>query len=128
MADDLCTCGSGKTYKECHGVSPPPASHLAPTFTVQKIAEAQVPQEVLLEFQQIQLLEQERVKKFGQVRPEISGDFHGYKFVAVGSKVIYLPSDKGKFFTDLFIAYVPQTFGCDWFAQEIVKPADERTP
>ena len=42
---------------------------------------------MLLEFQQIQLLEQERVKKLGQVRPEISGDFHGYKFVAVGSKL-----------------------------------------
>jgi hypothetical protein len=85
MADDLCICGSGKTYKECHGVSPPPASHLTPTFTVQKITEAQIPQELLLEFQQIQFLEQERVKKFGQVRPEISGDFHGYKFISVGS-------------------------------------------
>jgi hypothetical protein len=128
MADDLCTCGSGKIYKECHGVSSPPAPHLAPTFAVQKITETQVPPEVLWEFHEIQLLEQERVKKFGQVRPEISGDFHGYKFVAVGSKLIYLPSDKCKFFTDLLIAYVPQTFGREWFAQEIAKPADERHP
>jgi len=128
MADDLCTCGSGKTYKECHEFPSPRASHLAPAFTVQKITEAQVPPEVLLEFQQTQLLEKERVKKFGQVRPEISGDFHGYKFVAVGSKLIYLPSDKCKFFTDLLIAYVPQTFGRYWFTQEIEKPADEQYP
>jgi hypothetical protein len=66
--------------------------------------------------------------RYGQVRPEIALEFQGYKFVAIGSKLIYMPAERCKFFTDVLIAYVPQLFGRDWFEREIAKPPNERHP
>jgi hypothetical protein len=62
------------------------------------------------------------------VLPEIAADFHGYKFVAVGSTLFYMPSDKCRFLTDILLAYVPTLFGREWFEQEIAKPPEERHP
>jgi hypothetical protein len=72
--------------------------------------------------------EQERQRRYGLVRPEIAGDFKGYKFVAIGSTILYMPSDRCRFFTDVLLAYVPQLFGREWFDGEIAKPPDERHP
>jgi hypothetical protein len=136
--NDPCQCGSGKKQKKCCGRPTSPASTAQPhsppvqPFTAQKITPAQVPPEVIEKarryFVEHQRKEQERISKFGHVRPEIAGDFHGYKLVAIGGKVMYMPSEKCKFFTDLLIAYVPQMFGRDWFEQEIAKPPNGRHP
>jgi hypothetical protein len=69
-----------------------------------------------------------RATRYGQVRPEIAMEYHGYRFVAIGSKLIYMPADRCRFFTDVLIAYVPQLFGREWFEQEIAEPPDERHP
>jgi hypothetical protein len=68
------------------------------------------------------------VNRYGQVRPEIAMEYHGYRVVAIGSKLIYMPADRCNFFTDVLIAYVPQLFGRDWFEREVAKPPDERHP
>ena len=72
--------------------------------------------------------EQERIGRFGHVRPELSGNFHGYKFVAIGGNLMYMPAEKCKFFTDVLIARIPLVFGRDWFEQEVAKQPDERHP
>ena len=147
-----CPCGSGKKYKKCHGdptnplnqtaranIQPAPFSiqKLTPSptivpFTVQQTTASKVPLAVIEKaerhFVEHQRREQERISRLGQVRPEISADFQGYKFVAVGSRLMYMPSDRCKFFTDVLIAYVPQLFGREWFEQEVAKPMDERHP
>jgi hypothetical protein len=79
-------------------------------------------------FAEHQQREQERISRLGQVRPEITGDFQGYKFVAIGSRLMYMPSDRCKFFADVLLAYVPQLFGRDWFEQEVRNPPDKRHP
>jgi hypothetical protein len=93
---------------------------------------ARVPPQVIEKarhhFIEQQRKERERVSRFGLVRPEISADFHGYKFVAIGNKLVYKPADKCKFFTDVLIDYVPTLFGRDWFEQEIAKAPNERHP
>jgi hypothetical protein len=136
--NDPCPCGSGKRHKKCHG-SPTsqantaqPHSPPAQTFTVQKVTPSRVPLEVMEKARQYfieqQRKEQERINRFGHVRGEIAGDFHGYKMVAIGNKLMYMPSEKCKFFTDVLMALVPQEFGRDWFEQEVAKPPDERHP
>jgi hypothetical protein len=119
--NDPCTCGSGKKHKKCCG-SP----------TSQKITPARVPAEVIEKarqhFMEHQSNEQERIRQFGLIRPEIAADYQGYKFVAIGNKLLYKPADKCRFFTDVLIDHMPQLFGRDWFEQEIAKPSDERHP
>src|SRR5713226_7536704 len=132
--NDLCPCGNGKKYKKCHGASPMPQTHSqpAPRFSVQLHPTDTVPPEVLAKGMSIireqQRQEQERQRRYGLVRPEIAGDFKGYKFVAIGSTLLYMPSDRCRFFTDVLLAYVPQLFGREWFEGEIAKPADDRHP
>jgi hypothetical protein len=136
--NDPCSCGSGKKYKKCCERHPQQASSIravplpaSQRFTMHKLSREQVPPDVLKHaasrFPE-QLLNPGRALRYGQVRPEIAMDFHGYRFVAIGSKMIYMPADRCKFFTDVLIAYVPQLFGRDWFNQEIAKPRDERHP
>src|SRR5260370_28732718 len=56
------------------------------------------------------------------------GAFQGYKIVATGNPLFYMPSDRCRFFTDVLLAYVPQLFGREWSEAEIAKPPDERHP
>lgn len=79
-------------------------------------------------FREHERREQERVLRYGLVRPEIAADFHGYKFVAVGGTMFYMPSDRCRFLTDILLAYVPTLFGQEWFEQEIATQPDERHP
>ncbi len=49
--------------------------------------------------------------QFGQVRPPISLDYQGYKFVVAGNKVVYQPKERAQFFTDILLTFVQNTFG-----------------
>lgn len=70
--------------------------------------------------------ETERVRRYGRVRPEIAIDYQGYKFVAIGGTLLYMPREKCRFLTDVLLAYIPQLFGRGWFETEIAKPPEER--
>jgi hypothetical protein len=67
-------------------------------------------------------------RQFGQVRPPISADYLGYKFVVAGNKMLYQPKEKAQFFTDILLTFVPNTFGKDWFDAEVAKPRGTRHP
>jgi hypothetical protein len=66
--------------------------------------------------------------QFGQVRPPISLDYLGYKFVVAGNKVLYQPKEKAQFFTDILLTFVTNTFGREWFDAEVAKPRGTRHP
>jgi len=153
IANQPCPCGSGKKYKKCHGrrascrkrgehrtagspstvqrLRPVPANEAAP-FIVERVNASRVPPEVIEKAQQhfaeFQRREQERISRFGDVRPEITGDFQGYKIIAIGNRLMYMPSHKCKFFTDVLLAYIPQLFGREWFEDEVARPRDTRHP
>jgi hypothetical protein len=130
--NDPCPCGSGKKYKKCHGspttVSAPPLPQKKPRFKVRKLEPNEIRPETM------QLLTEERRKdqnftaQFGHVRPPISAEYQGHKFVAVGNQLIYQPIEKAQFFTDILLTLVQNTFGRVWFETEIAKPPDERHP
>jgi SEC-C motif len=132
--NDPCPCGSGKKYKKCHGASPAlqVRPQPVPRFSVRLHPTNTVPPEVLAKAIAItreqQRQEQERQRRYGFVRPEIAADYHGYKFVAIGSTLLYMPGDRCRFLTDVLLAYVPQLFGQKWFEEEIAKLPSERHP
>lgn len=91
---------------------------------------SEIPREVIEKarkhFLDIQIRERNRVAQFGQVRPEIAMDFHGYKFVAVSGCLYY--SKRWRFFADFLIDFIPTLFGKDWFESEIAKADEKRHP
>ena len=86
----------------------------------------EVRQEVMRRFAEHQRQEQERVARFGQIRPQISMEFEGYRFVAVGGRLHY--SKNWKFFPDFLRDFVPTVFGKEWGDAELAKPENERHP
>lgn len=130
--NDRCPCGSGNKYKRCHGN---PASDVPPKvlsgqpespFRVQKLAEHEVPDAVRDRVAQMQQDDRHHLRHFGHARPAISTEFQKHRFVAVGNKLIYLPAEKAKYFTDILLALMPQAFGHEWWDAEVSKIVDER--
>jgi hypothetical protein len=135
--NDLCPCGNGKKFKKCHGASFMAQIH-SPSVPPIKITKVTlhptntVPPEVLAkamaDIRERERQEQERFRRFGLVRPEIAAEYHGYKFVAIGNTLLYIPKERCRFLTDVLLAYVPQLFGKEWFEKEIAKAPEERHP
>jgi len=145
--NEPCPCGSDKKFKKCHGAPHQPRSpiQLTGNYSVHQIArdadgtisgptpvKGAVPDEVLqkmiADMHERERQEKERTRRYGLVRPEIAADLQGQKFVAIGNTILYMPSERCRFLTDVLLAYVPQLFGKEWFEQEIAKPPDERHP
>jgi hypothetical protein len=81
-----------------------------------------IPQEVLAQVSR----ESERVRKYGHVRPPITAEFGGSRFVAVGSRLLHDP--RWKTFHDFLFTYIGTVFEQDWFAKELSVPNGERHP
>jgi hypothetical protein len=73
-----------------------------------------------------QIREAERLRKFGHVRPIISLDHQGYKFVAVGSQLHY--SKSWQTFHDFLWNYIAGVVTKEWGDAELKKPFEERHP
>lgn len=138
--NDPCPCGSGKKIKKCHG-SPflPKASTEPNDWTSIAKSPLQLPGTEACEeiTPELRIMQAEAIKpkanpdfihQFGQVRPPISADYLGYKFVVAGNKVLYQPKEKAQFFTDILPNFVQNTFGKEWFDAEVAKPRGPRHP
>jgi SEC-C motif len=125
--NDPCPCGSGKKHKKCCGKTPQWNVRLAsgpPPPEAAAIIAAQ-----MHEVQSRAIAEQAWKAQYGHVRPCISMDFHGRKFVAAGGR-LYYSGDKRpwKYVLDFLIDYIPTLFGKDWFMAEVAKQPAERHP
>lgn len=116
--NDPCPCGSGRKFKKC--CLPSLKDRLG---TGRRVS---IPKEILNKIAAHQRERDEHLRRFGQVRPLISADFKGHKFVAVGSTVHY--GKNWRFFPDFLRDYVPKVVGKDWWEIERAKAADERHP
>ena len=110
--NDPCPCGSGKKYKKCCYLRQPP-------LKIQN-----VPPEVIKKLHEIQVDEDERHKRYGDVRPIIHTKFKDHDFVAVGPELHY--SKKWKTFPDFLCSYIATKLGKDWGNTEIKKPLEYR--
>lgn len=81
---------------------------------------------VVQQIRQTQRAQEEWRARYGHVRPTISVDKWGKKFIVIGSRIAY--SGHWKYVADFLLDYLPLVFGKDWFAAEVVKPAAERHP
>jgi len=54
--------------------------------------------------------------------------FKGYRFVAVGGQMVWMPAEKGKYFTDFLLILVQNIFGREWWEAELAKTRNQRHP
>ena len=62
--------------------------------------------------------------RYGNVKQQITEDFQGYKFVAVGNQLHYGKS--WKTFPDFLVGYLSNKLTAEWGNAEIAKPDDEK--
>jgi SEC-C motif len=127
--NDPCSCNSGKKFKRCHGsaASSGTAPKAAPRFEIKKLEANEVPVEVQRRFAEAMRESQEYTQQFGHVRPLISQEHKGHRFVVVGNQLVYSPAERTQFFTDFLITLLNQ-FGREWWEAELAKPCDQRHP
>ena len=136
--NDPCPCGNGKKFKKCHGsllpvASPGPTTGELPSKPPFSLREL-MPHEITPEMRRMQAeamsprVSPDFTHQFGQVRPPISLDYLDYKFVIAGNKVVYQPKGQARFFTDILLNFVQNTFGREWFEAEVAKPRGTRHP
>lgn len=101
--NDLCPCKSGKKYKKC--------CLSKDEYLPKKLGG-------ILE----EDLQRERL--YGKVKPIISADLQGNKFVAVGSELHY--SKKWKTVPDFLMDYIKTALGSEWGNSELAKPYEKR--
>jgi len=131
--NDFCQCGSGKKYKHCCLNSSTPAeigtpSQKAPKPVLGRQFPSRALPEILRDAQRAELARQQWTNTYGHIRPHISLDFRGRKFVVAGGKLYYSGKNKWNFVSDFLFDYVPAVFGKEWCEAEFAKPEADRHP
>ena len=111
--NDPCWYGSGRKYKKCHLPLERWATPSATTAVFRQLAEQRK-------------AAQRRVERYGRVRPTIHMDFHGHKFVAVGSELHW--SSEWKTFPDFLNDYLKNKLGTAWGNQQLRQDTTEQHP
>lgn len=130
--NEPCPCGSQIKFKKCCLNKPktplPKAIASAPVGYKVQMKHVGPPPEVIAQalekFRRTDQARQEWTKRYGHVRPCISADNWGKKFIAAGRRVLY--SEKWKFIPDFLLDYVPGLFGKEWWDAEVTKPQEQR--
>lgn len=112
--NEPCPCGSGRKFKRCHGAFSIPSTGAGGTSIV---VEQALARSAAAEYQ--------RVKQQGKGRPIISQELKGWRFVAVGSRVIY---GKWPAFSDFLLDHLKRTLGLAWGRAETAKAPSEQHP
>lgn len=85
-------------------------------------------QEVLQELRRAERERQQWTDTYGYIRPHLSADHHGRKFVVAGGKLYFSGKHKWMFVSDFLVDYVPAVLGIAWCQAEAAKPEAERHP
>jgi hypothetical protein len=68
----------------------------------------------------------QREEQQGLGKPIISAEFQGYRFVAVGSQLLW--STSWRTFHDFLFEYLPRVLGRDWGSKELKRPSESQHP
>ena len=110
--NDPCPCGSGKKFKKCHlgkrSVPPP-----------------EVLDNSMRQFAEYHARERERIARFGEIRPVVTTENWGKRFVAVGNRLYW---GNWRFFPDFLDPYFCNVFGREWYEAQLATAEQERHP
>ena len=110
--NDPCPCGSGKKFKKCHlsvlAVPPPEISDKAMRQIAEHLAR-----------------ERQRVARFGEIRPVITTQNWGKRFVVVRNRLHW---GNWRFFADFLDPYFCSVFGREWYEAQLATPEQMRHP
>jgi hypothetical protein len=112
-----CPCGSGKKYKKCCIANVVSALNREPKLPHEDVRQL---------LKAIRKRDEERIQKYGHVRPPITTKHAGQTFVAVGSRLLH--DARWKTFHDFLFAYIGSLFEKEWFTNELSKPNEQRHP
>lgn len=122
--NDPCPCGSGIKYKKCH------AKQVHSDEKKSETVDAKLLTHLPIHIQRNILEHEARQKRFkmlyGNVKPIISIDHKGHKFVAVGNRLHF--SKKWKTFHDFLFDYMITCLTPEWGNAELKKDFSERHP
>ena len=117
--NDLCPCGSGKTFKKCH-------LNMQPLNTV-PFDPRPLPREVTEKFAQHRHDEAVREANFGKIRPIIQvPKFAGKRMVVVRNRLYWQDKERWKFFADFLFNYSKLRFGKEWLEAQNAAAPEER--
>jgi hypothetical protein len=97
---------------------------VADAVTIDSATRSQAPTARLHRLEEITREDEMRTSLYGSIRPQVSMEFQGNRFVAVGGMLHY--SKDWHFFTDFLRDYVPAVFGGDWWTAELEKKEHDR--
>lgn len=108
--NDPCTCGSGKKLRKCCG-SPAVFAAIERSMREGKLARAHFE------------------SRFGKVKDIVHADFHGSKFVGIGSRLLISnPKKPWRTFPDFLEDFLKGTMGREWWTAEVGKQPADRHP
>src|ERR1700691_3422576 len=113
--NDLCSCGSGLKYKKCCLWKAKPTEGrimASKDGTVWQEAPPDLRAKAMQALEETQRKEQQRIARFGRIRPQISMVWQGQRTIAVRNRIYR--SDRWRFFPDFLRDYVPEVLGVDW--------------
>ena len=103
-----CACGSGLRFKDCHGrldgLRPVPHS---------------VPPEILAAVREQEQQRREHEAAHGELRPIVTAEFKGHRFVAVGGKLHFAPTENFKVFPDFLNTYLHSRLVKEWGEKQL---------
>jgi len=115
--NETCPCGSGKRFKQCHGMNGKVAFK----------SSGGVPPEILAKLKEVEAVEARRTKQQGHAQPFVAfvGP-DGTRFVGVGLTVYY--SKNWKTVPDFLAHFIKKVIGEEWGNAELKKPYEDRHP
>jgi hypothetical protein len=122
--NEPCLCGSGKKYKKCclGKEKMRPASVKFEPPSLDEINEIQT------YFASQRAADLQWIKRYGCIRPFVSTDFAGRKFVAGGSRMYHSGERPWNYVTDFLMDYLPLLFGKEWWMNEFRRPEADQHP
>ncbi len=132
--NDPCSCGSGLKFKKCCLPKTQSikerifVSKELPVFTPLRQAPPELQAKAIKMFEEKERKERERVARFGQIRPQMSVEWQGQRWVTVRNRIYYLDKNRWKFFPDFLRDYVTYVFGIEWCKAEAAKTESQRHP
>src|SRR6267378_3087966 len=113
--NELCPCGSGQKYKNCH-IDQPPVDPMSPEFQTKAWAL----------FDRKIAAEKKRKEQFGDVLPIMHTEAWGKRLIGVGSQIYSV--DPRASFEDFLRDYLRVILGPDWWKDEASKAVIARHP
>lgn len=116
--NSICSCGSGKKYKRCHGQFK--GNEELTSYP------RQLPPEIISQIKEHYSKQLMHKEKYGDVKEIISVEFNGQRVVAIGNKLNY--SSEWRVFPDFLNHFLCDELGFEWGKRQLSLNVEDQNP